>query len=113
MSCGETPYLCRHCKNPLGVASDKSLVVGVVRIVQPVRLECGHCGQKTTWRPELTKIRVPDSGLSCIIQPMNDEHWKDAWSEAPEELRAEIEKQLSPGIEAARTVVVESEVTEV
>lgn len=35
--------------------------------------------------------------VSGIISDMNNDHWKDPWSEAPpEELRAEVEKRLSP-----------------
>lgn len=46
-----TPYVCRHCKNPLGVSSGKVLSVGLVKIIQPVKLKCGKCGRQVTWRP--------------------------------------------------------------
>lgn len=47
----ETPYQCRHCKQPLGYSSDKSLSLNVVKITQPVKMQCGKCGRQVTWRP--------------------------------------------------------------
>lgn len=53
------PYLCRHCKNPLASSSDKVLSVGLVRITQPVKFKCGHCGRQMAWRPQVVKESMP------------------------------------------------------
>lgn len=53
------PYLCRHCKNPLALSSDKVLSVGLVKILQPVKFKCGHCGRLMTWRPVKQMVPVP------------------------------------------------------
>lgn len=50
------PYLCRHCKNHLGESSDKVLSLDVVKISQPVKMQCGKCGQKLTWRPAVKQM---------------------------------------------------------
>lgn len=55
------PYICRHCKNPLGLTSNKTLSIGLVKINQAVKLHCGHCGRSMTWRPVtvIAKEMVP------------------------------------------------------
>lgn len=42
---------CRHCQSGVGFYTAVALIVGSVKFLRPVTMQCLHCGRTIKWRP--------------------------------------------------------------
>lgn len=42
---------CRHCDTAIGLSSMVALVVGAVKFLRPVTMQCLNCGRTVRWSP--------------------------------------------------------------
>jgi hypothetical protein len=59
MSSPQSIFKCKHCQTPLGVTVGSVLMVGAVKFVKAVTLQCVLCHRVSTWYPAKAAEVVP------------------------------------------------------
>jgi hypothetical protein len=61
-------FRCKHCGAPIGAQTDAALIVGAVRFVLAVTMECLLCKRTVRWRPALKISLIRDVASKHIAQ---------------------------------------------